>query len=238
MKIALLFVISILTSTLVQAAGSYNQCAAGTSRNDLDNLCPRLEGAHLPECCPQLFKADKLSCEYYIVKQRGQPYLAKGSFSTCEDTDGDGVGDKTQQNECCEVKQKACYTDPVNLQFQPRLINRNKACCFENCPPPRYWVNGRRGGIPQATEMFKMTNEHELRGGHSQCVSETLPLECSQEVTCQTSNPCPAANPGEGTGTGTGSGNGGGGGGATPSEPTPPGGGSPPTPPVSPTGGT
>ncbi len=153
-------------------------------RTEVDNVCPRLEGIHPAGCCPQIFSEPPLSCDYHIVKDRGQAILANSSYSKC-------VGGSTVRVNCCALKYKACYTNPINKQFKPRLIFRSDTCCFENCPPASYWRNPPNPD-PNFTENHELTNA----GNVALCVNETL-NECSygSSNNCEPSSACPAPTP-------------------------------------------
>lgn len=169
-----------ISCSLQAQVRSYPNCAAtAQGRVDLDNFCPRLEGVHLPNCCPPLMKTAGLTCNYQIVQNNGQPILVNSSFTRCENG-------KNVSVTCCTVSTQACFSDPVSLKFIPRLINRQAACCFETCPPASYWR-----AAPNANP--KITASHELTGGLlAQCTPKTI-QSCSvgTTATCQADDPCP-----------------------------------------------
>lgn len=175
---------------------SYPTCSAWDNRIDLDNFCPRMEGVHLPNCCPPLIKMSALTCDYQIVKDRGQPFLANSSYTTCENN-------ANVTKPCCTTATRACYTDPVSLKFLPRLINRQASCCFEQCPPASYWR-----AAPNANP--KITANHELTGGSVPICTQTTLQECSVGTTdnCPVSDFCPIVIPGPQPGTDPGPGTG------------------------------
>lgn len=181
-------------------------------RTELDNVCPRLEGIHPQGCCPQVFDKNKLTCNYHIVKERGQPILANSQYTVCENGDN-----KTVQ--CCAPRFKACYIEPITRPYRPRLIHRSNTCCFENCPPADYWRNP-----PNPDLEFKEDHELSNAGAISLCVPETI-NECTNgsSASCEPSQRCPPppSPPSTGSGSSSGSGSGGGGTGGTPA-PSPP----------------
>lgn len=158
---------------------SFPSCSAWQGRVDLDGFCPRMEGVHLEGCCPPIEKRPGLSCNYHIVKARGQAFLGNSSYNAC-------VGGQNVAIPCCEIQQRACFVSPVNLTFIPQLIGRNNQCCFEPCPPASYW---RAEPNPNPS----ITPEHELTGaGMAMCTNTTL-SECSlgSAPSCPTSSYCP-----------------------------------------------
>lgn len=163
---------------------SYPTCALSSEgRVDLEGFCPRLEGVTLPNCCPALEKKPGISCNYNIIKERGQPFLANSSYQVCE-------GGVQKSVPCCRVMQRACFVEPVTLLFVSRLINRSNSCCFENCPPASYWR-------AQPNPNPKITADHELTNNSTAaCISQTL-QECSygSSSSCAADSYCPPPEP-------------------------------------------
>jgi hypothetical protein len=163
----------------------YNSCGGGETRTELDNLCPMMEGANLPQCCPQAFGTRKLSCTYHIILNSGQPYLRESSYTTCENG-------RNVQKPCCDVSYRPCFEKEVTLQFIPRLIHR-KECCLEGCPSSKYWMDGyaTNPGMPQNGLAQQITPSHSLSspGDPGQCINAIIG-SCSHEM-CPSSTPCP-----------------------------------------------
>ena len=115
---------------------TYNNCPSNVAgRTELDNVCPRLEGIHPEGCCPQIFKNPPLTCNYHVVLNRGQAFLANSSYLSCQN----GV---TVSNSCCVMRYRACFVEPITKSYRPRLLYRQNTCCFESvCPPASYWRN-------------------------------------------------------------------------------------------------
>lgn len=193
------------TPTIPQTQTTFNNCQPTEQRTALDNLCPSLEGSHLPGCCPPAVKLPAIQCQYVVMVSRGQPTVVNGSYRSCQDG-------KTVSVPCCKSGAMNCFKDPVTLPFIQRLMARSNSCCFEPCPSAGYW----RG---QPNPNSSITSKHEFyNGSSSQCTTTTLD-QCDHgtEENCEADSPCPVVpsdpGPGTGTGSGTGSGNGGGGGG-------------------------
>lgn len=178
-KIVFIFLTVGLTSLPSWGVRTFEICApAEAGRTELDNFCPRIEGVHLPKCCPPLFKNPPLQCHYQIVHSRGQEVLVNSSYNVCSG------GVDTRVN-CCRRSQSACYTDPVTLSFLPRLIHRANTCCFERCPPANYWRT------PPAHP--SITASHELVSSSvALCVPEVI-NNCSYGSTenCGANSYCP-----------------------------------------------
>jgi hypothetical protein len=160
---------------------NFQQCKPNERRNDLDHFCPRAEGAHLDGCCPPLFKEPPLKCRYAINDPSGQPVLVNSSYTTCEN------GQNVSVN-CCILSVQACSRERVVLDFKPRLLNREGACCFENCPPGDYWR--KPPSHPQ------ISPRHEIDLGNPECQDAVL-QQCSYggEANCQPASPCPPPPP-------------------------------------------
>ena len=148
-------------------------------------MCPRLEGANLPHCCPPMQKYPRLECQYVKFISRGQPTLVNSSFIRCEN----GV-DVTVP--CCQPSAQDCYENPIKIDFIQRLIRRNNQCCVEPCPPPEYWsAPPARPGLPADWNRYS-----HYQGGVSQCTG-TVISQCSVpgQVACETGSPCPVIPP-------------------------------------------
>ncbi|HND85016.1 MAG TPA: hypothetical protein PLU50_04375, partial [Pseudobdellovibrionaceae bacterium] len=188
------------------ALNTYQQCPAGQNeRTELDNVCPRLEGKHLPGCCPPLFGANPMTCNYYIVKQGGQAVRVNSSYLTCEN--GQNVS-----HECCATVYNDCFEQPVQLQYRPRLISRNNSCCMDACPSANWWINPAPSrNAAQYALILKLTSQHVHGGSLSQCSGLIDQCSVSGGGSCPASSPCPPAGGGVGgggSGGGSGSGSG------------------------------
>lgn len=167
------FIILIACSSLAQKK-TYPSCKSNEGRVDLEGFCPRVEGVTLPKCCPPLEKKPGVVCNYQIIKDRGQAVLSNSTYQVCE-------GGVQKQYPCCRISQRACYTNPVSLNFVSRLIHRDNSCCFETCPPASYWR-------AQPNPISSITSEHEL-------VSSPVPVclnQVVQECSYGSNSNCPA----------------------------------------------
>lgn len=180
-------IVLVLSLTTIASAERFNQCSTSAApRTALDHFCPRVEGIHPDGCCPQVFKKPPLQCKYAVYLSRGQAFLANSSYTQCQN------GANVTIN-CCEVHQRGCYRDLKTLDFLPRLLHREKACCFENCPSADYWR------APPANP--NITPQHELVGSSPTMCTGTVLQECSfgTAANCQASDPCPPPPPPEST---------------------------------------
>ena len=168
--------------TIPATQTNFQNCAQTQQRTAKDNMCPRLEGANLPHCCPPLEKRPAIECQYVKMIARGQPTLINSSYTTCQNG-------KNVQVPCCQPSAQDCFESPLTIQFIQRLISRSNQCCIEPCSLPEYWsAPPARPGLPADWNRYSY-----YPGGSSQCNPSTILNQCtvSGGTMCGASDFCP-----------------------------------------------
>ncbi len=171
-SVVAILILGFLVAEVSHAANlSFNECAQpNASRGRLDNFCPRLEGSYLDLCCPTVFKQNPISCYYYTDATK--PHYSLTSKGSCKA----GVASTVT---CCVNQPEPCAQNIVELPFIQRLIKREAACCFEDCPPADYWRSQPR---PDG----RVTPNHELAGRSrpaNDCNGQVVD-ECGGAISC------------------------------------------------------